>query len=138
MRSPELMVGDAMTIDPIVVAVDAPLETAARLLDVNAISGLPVIDAGGSLVGVISRTDMLGIGNGSVGRALRGQGSGIRVGEVMTSPAITVPMTCSLPEAARVMRNARVHRLVAIDDDGHAVGVLSAMDFVGLYAEVMR
>jgi hypothetical protein len=33
------------------------------------------------------------------------------------------------------MLGARVHRLVATDDAGHPVGVLSAIDFVALYAE---
>jgi len=37
-------------------------------------------------------------------------------------------------EAARVMVDRRIHRLVATDDAGHPVGVLSAIDFVALYA----
>jgi CBS domain-containing protein len=53
----------------------------------------------------------------------------------MTSPAITVPMTKSVDEAARLMLSSRVHRLVATDDNGRPVGVLSAMGFVALYAD---
>jgi CBS domain-containing protein len=53
----------------------------------------------------------------------------------MTSPAVTVPMTSSLHEGARRMRDARIHRLVVIDEAGHPVGVLSAIDFVALFAE---
>jgi CBS domain-containing protein len=53
----------------------------------------------------------------------------------MSSPALTIPLTASIFEAARQMRDARVHRLVAVDDEGRPVGVLSAMDFVVLFAE---
>jgi CBS domain-containing protein len=135
MMTRHLVVADVMTIDPIVVSVDASLEEAARLLSAYSISGLPVIGPGGALVGVISQTDMVSIGDGIVGRAIRAQASGIHVGELMTSPAIVVPMTASLPDGARVMRDARVHRVVAVDDQGRPVGVLSAIDFVDLFAE---
>jgi CBS domain-containing protein len=53
----------------------------------------------------------------------------------MSSPAITIRLTGSLIEAARTMLESRVHRLVAIDDAGRPVGVLSAIDFVRIYAE---
>jgi CBS domain-containing protein len=135
MNTMQMLVADLMTIDPIVIGVDASLEDAARLLHENSITGLPVIDTGGALLGVISQTDMVSVGEGAVGRAIRAQASGIRVGEFMTSPAVTVAMTSTLADAARVMRDGRVHRLVAVDDDGRPVGVLSAIDYVALFAE---
>ena len=55
MATPGLLVADFMTIDPIVVNVDASLEEAAHLLRAYSISGLPVIDLDGNLVGVISQ-----------------------------------------------------------------------------------
>jgi CBS domain-containing protein len=135
MDTTQLLVGDIMTIDPIVVGYDAPLEEAARLLRVNSVSGLPVVDQRGSLVGVISQTDLIAIEEAPIGRLIRTEASGLRVGELMTAPAITVPMTGSLGEAARLMRERRVHRLVVLDDDGRPVGVLSASDFVALFAD---
>ena len=135
MDTTQLLVADVMTIDPIVVADQAPLEEAARLLHVNSVSGLPVVDQRGSLVGVISQTDLIAIQETPIGRLIRTEPSGLRVGELMSSPAITVPMTASLGEAARLMRDRRVHRLVALDDVGHPVGVLSASDFVALFAD---
>jgi CBS domain-containing protein len=131
----QLTVADVMTIDPVLINADASLEEAANLLRSRAISGLPVVDAGGALLGVISQTDLLAIGDSAIGRAIRAQATGIRVGELMTSPAVTVPMTSSLHDGARLMRDGRVHRLVVIDDAGHPVGVLSAIDFVALFAE---
>jgi CBS domain-containing protein len=129
-----LVVGDLMTLDPIVVSVDAAIEDAERLMGDRAVSGLPVLDAGGELVGVISRTDVVEDGNIPMAVLLRRRPSGLRVGELMTSPAVTVAATTDLREAARLMRDSRIHRLVVVDD-GRPVGVLSASDFVALYAD---
>lgn len=135
MNTSQLVVADIMTIDPIVIGIDASLEAAAGLMSANSISGLPVIDDTGALVGVISQTDLVAVMESPIGRLIRTKSSGLRVGELMTSPAVTIPLSGSLVEAARVMVASRVHRLVAIDDDGHPVGVLSAFDFVTLVAE---
>jgi CBS domain-containing protein len=135
MNKTDLLVADIMTIDPVVVGHDAPLEEAARLLRAYSISGLPVVDENGRLVGVISQTDLITIQESPIGRLIRAEASGLRVGEVMSSPAITVPMTGTLTDAARLMRDRRVHRLVALDDAGRPVGVVSASDFVAIYAE---
>ena len=129
----QLLVADLMTIDPVVAAVDDSIEAAARLLHVNSISGLPVVDAAGALVGVISQTDIVGVLDSPVGRLIRTRPSGFRVGELMSSPAITVPMTGSVREAAQMMVDSRVRRLVATDDAGRPVGVLSAIDLVTLF-----
>lgn len=129
----QLLVADVMTIDPVVVAVDDSIEAAAHLLHENAITGLPVVDSAGALVGVISQTDIVAVLDSPVGRLIRTRPSGFRVGELMTSPALSVPMTGSVREAARMMVDSRVHRLVATDDGGRPVGVLSAIDLVTLF-----
>lgn len=130
-----LRVADVMTIDPVTIAAQASIEAAERLLRLNRITGLPVLDTDGELIGVISQTDLLLAGRPSIVAALRNRPSGLRVGELMSSPALTVPLEASLGEAARRMRDARIHRLVAVDDDGRPVGVLAAMDYVTLFAE---
>ena len=135
MDSQEMLVADLMTIDPVTISVDAPLEEVARLCHVNEVSGLPVIDDGGSLVGVISQTDLVAIHDSRLSRLIRAEPSGLRVGEVMSSPAVTVPMTSSLRIAARLMRDDRIHRVVAVDEQGRPIGVLSASDFVTLFAD---
>ena len=128
-----LLVADLMTIDPVVVAVDASIEEAARLLHANSITGLPVVDPFGSLVGVISQTDIVGVLDSRVGSVVRSNRSGLRVGELMSSPAVTVSMTGSVVEAAGLMVGSRIHRLVAIDDAGRPAGVLSAIDLVRIF-----
>lgn len=135
MKTTDLMVADVMALDPITVGMDAPIEDAVALLRAYGISGLPVTDATGSVVGVISQTDLVATMNVPVGRLIRSGSSGLRVGELMTSPAITIPMTAPLGEAARLMREARIHRIVAVDDAGRAVGIIAALDFVALHAD---
>jgi len=130
----EHLVGDLMTIDPVIVAPDARIEEAEDLMESYHVTGLPVVDDDGSLIGVISQTDLLR-GGGDVNSLVRKRFTGLRVADLMSSPAITVEMTTPLTEAARIMRDERIHRVVAIDDRGQPIGVLSSMDFVSLYAE---
>jgi CBS domain-containing protein len=135
MAEPDLVVADLMSLEPVVVAIDAPLEEAEQLMRDREVSGLPVVDAVGDLVGVISRTDVLEDGSVPTAILLRRRPSGLRVGELMTSPAVTVSPMTPLRDAALLMRDRRIHRLVAVDDAGRPVGVLSASDFVALYAD---
>lgn len=131
----DLRVEDLMTIDPVTVPSDATIEEAEELLRRNRISGLPVTDASGRLVGVISQTDLLYLAVPSVQALIRHRDSGIRVGEVMSTPPVTIDGELPIREAARVMDEGRLHRLVAIDRSGRPIGVISAMDFVSLAAE---
>jgi CBS domain-containing protein len=131
----QLAAGDLMTIDPVVVALDAPLEEAERLIRDHHVSGLPVIDHEGALVGVISQTDFVHLDNPEVRALIRHASSGIRVGEIMSRPPVTVLLTTPLLDAARLMIDERVHRVVVIDQQQHPLGVLSAMDFVTLFVQ---
>jgi CBS domain-containing protein len=131
----QLSAGDLMSIDPVVVAVDAPIEEAERLILDRGVGGLPVVDEAGLLVGVVSQTDFMHLAAPDVRSLIHHRASGIRVGEVMSHPAITVLLTTPLVEAARKMVEERVHRVVVVTDDQRPLGVLSAMDFVTLFAE---
>jgi len=131
----DLTAADLMTIEPVVVAFDAPIEEAERLIRDHHVSGLPVVDGDGVLVGVISQTDFVHLDDPEVRALIRHASSGIRVGEVMSRPAVTVLLTTRLVETARLMTREHVHRVVVIDEKQRPLGVLSAMDFVGLIAE---
>ena len=131
----KLHVADLMTIDPIVVSVDATIEEAEEQLRYHRVTGLPVVDLSGRLVGVISQTDLLYLAVPTVQALIRHRSSGIRVGEVMSRPAVTVSIATPLSSAARTMIDNRVHRVVVVDDQYRPIGVLSAMDFVELYAD---
>ena len=131
----DLRVADLMTIDPIVVAIDATIEDAEELLRRNRITGLPVIEKDGRLAGVFSQTDLLYLQVPAVQALIRHHPRGVRVGEVMSTPPVTIDGDATLLQAARTMTKQRIHRLVAIDGAGRPIGVVSAMDFVALYAE---
>jgi CBS domain-containing protein len=82
----------------------------------------------------VSRTDILGE-SPRVSALVRGHADRLLVGELMSSPAITVSITTTLREAARVMRDARIHRVVVVDETARPVGVLSASDYVAIAAD---
>lgn len=131
----DLRVADLMSIDPITVSDSATVEEAEEMLRHHRISGLPVVDVNARLVGVISQTDLLYLAVPSIQALIHHRASGIRVGEVMSTPPVTIDGEATLRDAARVMSEDRLHRLVAVDGHGRPVGVLSAMDFVALAAE---
>ncbi len=130
-----LIVADLMSDEPIVVAFDAPIEQAERLMRTYRVGGLPVVDNGGHLVGVISQTDFMYLRDPEVSRLIHHRNSGIRVGEVMSRPPVCVEMTTPIADAARMMRDELIHRVVVIDDSQRPIGVLSASDFVSALAE---
>jgi CBS domain-containing protein len=131
----ELTAADLMTIEPIVVSYDALVEEAERLIRDHHVSGLPVVDQDGVLVGVISQTDLVHLDDPSVRSLIRRASVGIRIGEVMSRPPVTVLLTTTLLEAARLMTEQWIHRVVVVDEKGRPLGVLAAMDFVALFAE---
>ena len=123
-----LAVGDAMTRDPIVLRSDDALIDAARVFDEAHISGAPVVDAKGILVGVLSRTDLL---HARATERLWERWPGLRVRHLMHWPAITVLAATSLDDAAALMEHERVHRLVVVEPGRQRpIGVLSTTDLV--------
>jgi len=132
----EMRVADLMTIDPITIQIDASIDEAEDLMREHRITGLPVVDADGHLAGVISQTDLLYLALPTVQALIRHRTHGIRVGEVMSIPAVTIDGAATLQAAARIMHSERLHRLVTVDTSGRPVGVIAAMDYVALAAEV--
>jgi len=135
LRFDRLTVADVMTVDPVTIGVEASVEAAERLMASYGIRGLPVVDPDGHLVGVVSQTDLTFGGGPSLSQLVRGRGSALRVGELMSSPPVTVAMTATLSEAARLMRDERVHRLVVVNEHATPIGVLSATDYVAIAAD---
>ena len=133
-RIPAPIVGDRMALEPIVIRSDASLTEAAALMDHRHIHGLPVVDASGSLVGVLSQTD-LSRARGT--EYLWANWPGLAVRHLMTSPAITVHRSTPLAIAARKMERHRIHRLVVVDDldETIPIGLLSMTDLVHAIAE---
>jgi CBS domain-containing protein len=122
-------VADAMALGPVVIRSDASLTDAARLMDQYRISGLPVVDGAGSLVGVLSQTDLA---RARATEYLWSNWPGLAVRHLMTHPAVTVQRSVPLAAAAQTMERLHIHRLVVVDDrDEHLpIGVLSLTDIV--------
>jgi CBS domain-containing protein len=127
------MVAQVMAIEPVVVHAGAPVAEAARLMDAHAVSGLPVVDGAGCLVGVISQTDLV---RARATEYLWANWPGLCVRHIMTSPAVTVRCSTPLGVAARKMERNHVHRLVVVADDDPTlpIGVISTTDLVHVLA----
>jgi len=122
-----------MTGDPVVANLDTPLADAAAIMDFYRISGLPVVDWEGCLVGVVSQTDLL---HARTTEPLWSAWPGLAVRHLMTRPAVTVTPEVSVEEAARIMDERRIHRLVVTTADGETpIGVLSVSDLVRAMSE---
>jgi len=126
-------VGELMTGDPVVATIDMPLSDAAAMMEFYRVSGLPVVDWNGDLVGVISQTDLL---HARTTEELWSSWPGLAVRHLMTRPAVTVTADVAIEDAARLMEERRIHRLVVTSANGEtAIGVLSVSDLVRSMAE---
>lgn len=126
-----LTIGAVMTPYPVTVGVDMPLDEVAEILAENDVTGVPVLDAGGCLVGVLSQTDLIRLA------AMVGPGrrpwAGYTARHAMTRPVVTARVGMTLAEAARRLERHDVHRLVIVaDDDRTPIGVVSASDLLPL------
>mgnify|MGYP002784405398 CR=1 FL=1 len=143
-------VADVMTRDPITVRPETPLSEVIQTLAQKRISGLPVVDSDGKLVGVISETDLMWKESGvtpppyimlldsviylenpaKYERELH-KALGEKVADVMTTRhVVTVKADCSLRDAAQLMHERTVHRLPVVDDAEKVVGILTRGDII--------
>ncbi|MFF7295484.1 CBS domain-containing protein [Streptomyces sp. NPDC008265] len=113
-----------MTPSPVTVRRTTAFKEIARLLEEFDITAVPVVDAVGHPVGVVSEADLL----------RRPPTGGTATAEgLMTSPAITARPGWSVVRAARVMRRHQVKRLPVVDAEGRVIGVLSRSDLIRLF-----
>jgi CBS domain-containing protein len=120
-------VASLMTRRPVVVTEEDAIAVVAELLAGYDITGLPVVDPTGRLVGVISQTDLVRLR----GSTLPWTGwHGLMVRDLMTTPARTIAASAPLDEAARRMTADHVHRLVVVDNRQTPIGVISESDLV--------
>jgi len=115
-----------MSFNPVVIGADEPISEAERLIKTYRVSGLPVV-VDGTAIGVVSQTD-LGVARSS--EMISANWDRLRVRHLMTTPAVTVHIGTSTEHAARLMVTRHIHRLVVIDDDDRAIGVVSALDLL--------
>ncbi|MEH2199269.1 CBS domain-containing protein [Nostoc sp.] len=142
-------VADVMSRDPIVVYAETPLKEAIQILAERHISGLPVVDDVGKLVGIISETDLMWQETGVTPPAyimfldsviyLKNPATyerdlhkalGQIVGEVMSKNPIAISSDKTLKQAATIMHDRSVHRLPVLDDTDRVIGILTRGDII--------
>jgi IMP dehydrogenase len=107
-----------MIVDPVTIVDTALVSEALEIMRRFKISGVPVVDVNGLLVGIITNRD------------LRFETRfDIRVSEVMTpQPLVTVPVGTTLDEAKVKLQKHRIEKLLVVDDDGHLKGLITVKD----------
>lgn len=150
MRVKDVMSSPVRTVSP-----EASLKEVAALLAEHAISGMPVVDASGELVGVISKTDilrkesadagerggLLGLLRGGDDPALAQKVQARTVAEAMTAPVLAIDPERPVAAAASMMLDNRVNRLPVLRH-GELVGIVTRSDLVRAFtrpdAEIER
>ena len=132
-------VEQVMTRDVVTVTPETPLREVARILTERRITGLPVVDANGVVVGVVSGRDLLVKEVAPAARRRRRHGVDPRIeartaGEAMTSPAVCISAERPLWECAAWMTSHRVHRLPVSNRDGQLIGIVTRADLVRAFA----
>lgn len=141
--------GDIMTRDVHTVPPTMGLEDLAKAFAERRVSGFPVLDEAGSLVGVITESDLIHqnqrlhiptaialfdsvIVLGSSKRLedeIRHMAA-TTVEEIMTRDPLTVSLEMPVAEVASLMANRRAHTLPVVDATGKLVGVIGKLDLI--------
>jgi CBS domain-containing protein len=142
MHASDVMTRNVITVDP-----DTTVQDVAGLLSERGISGVPVVDATGQLVGIISEGDLLRraeIGTDQPGSVRRSwwledfatarardyvKSHGRTVRDIMSRDVVTVAAETDLGEIARLLETNRIKR-VPVLQDGRIVGIVSRSNLV--------
>ncbi|MSN96524.1 IMP dehydrogenase [Campylobacter sp. FMV-PI01] len=104
--------------EPIFIKSDATIKEALLIMSEYRISGIPVVDDRGILIGILTNRD------------LRFESDFLaKVGDKMTkAPLITAPKGCTLDDAEKIFRNNKVEKLPIIDENGKLSGLITIKD----------
>ncbi len=107
-----------MVVNPITIGPDAVLGDAQALMEQNKISGIPVTDPSGKLVGILTNRDV---------RFAENPGQPVR--ELMTTENLaTVPLGTSQDEARRLLHQRRIEKLLVVDEAYRCIGLITVKD----------
>ncbi|MEU5979287.1 CBS domain-containing protein [Streptomyces sp. NPDC047315] len=136
-------VGDVMTRDVLAATPTAGFKEVVTAMESRRVTAVPVVDGEQRVVGVVSEADLLakeeyhdrvpGLIEQGQDLARTAKAGAVTVGELMTSPAITVGASDPLPRAARLMARHQVKRLPVIDRAGVLQGVVSRVDLLKVF-----
>ena len=124
---------DVMTPDPVCISPDASITDAIRVMLERKFSGLPVVDARGALVGIVTEGDLVWRTETGTQRKRWGwieflmgpgrlateylQTAGRKVGDVMTADVRTVKENSRLDEIVHIMERHQINRVLVVRDD---------------------
>lgn len=145
-------VKDVMTTYVVAVRKGASFKDMAATLSRFRVSAFPVVDENGTVIGVISATDLvakeaLGLAREALAEEHGGSAAastgltrpepyradGLTAGNLMTHPAVTITPDESVENAARLMYNCKVKRLPVVDERGRLVGIISRTDVLSVF-----
>jgi IMP dehydrogenase len=107
-----------MIVDPVTIWQDRPVREALDVMQRYHISGVPVVDQDGHLVGIITNRDLR-----------FEERFDIPVSDVMTKqPLVTVSVGTTLDQAKQVLQKHRIEKLLVIDEDKHLKGLITVKD----------
>ncbi len=107
-----------MVVNPITIFPDQNLGDAQAMMARHKISGIPVVEASGKLVGILTNRDVRFAGNPNQ-----------PVSELMTSQNLaTVGVGVGEDEARRLLHQRRIEKLLVVDDDYRCVGLITVKD----------
>lgn len=118
-----LLASDVMIKDVVVVSESTPLKEVAKLFSERRITGAPVVNAAGELVGVISETDIIRKSTSI------GAWSPSTAGQIMTKPPVSVAPETTLQRVCELMFNRRIHRVV-VAEGPQIRGIITTMDIL--------
>jgi CBS domain-containing protein len=117
-------VKDIMTTNVVAVRPDASHREMAGMLRAHRVSGLPVVDAEGIVVGVVSETDLL----------TRRAAAGRTAADLMTRPAVTTDPDELVSTVARLMSRRKLRRVPVVDRRGRLVGIVCRSDVLSVFS----
>jgi IMP dehydrogenase len=107
-----------MVVNPITMAPEQTLAEALELMKTHRISGIPIVQKSGKLVGILTNRDVRFAGNPRQ-----------PVSELMTRENLaTVPLGTSEEEARRILHHRRIEKLLVVDEKMHCVGLITVKD----------
>ncbi len=137
-------VRNVMTQEVVTVSEQAPFGEMVRLMAVHKISALPVVDADGRVVGIVSEADLLRKEEYQDDereswlerrrrRVARAKAAGRTAADVMSTPVVTIDPDAAVPVASKMLARHSIKRLPVVDGQGRLVGIVSRADLLGLF-----
>jgi predicted transcriptional regulator len=150
-RLNDLKVSDIMAPRLVTVSSHSSMGEAADVLCEKRISGVPVVDNRGNCIGILSASDFVHskAEEAEVGQdydsalsrrrfLLNDAASHDLVRNHMTPRVKTVDMGVSVLDAARCLCDNHIHRLLVVDGENQPVGILTTLDLISLFVEVIE